>query len=159
MVLIGLVGCANKDIDVTSPLVFYGEGDTWTGILYVEQSQNDGENTFHVTQFSNLTYKDDFEQIKKKQKEEDDIPISYDFEGIDNRSVGGSGSRIQEATWSGVGTTHSHEYATKDDDFEVVVEWNDKKETFIMTYNEEKTTKVRRLGKEEALRHIYEPQK
>ncbi|MBU8907481.1 hypothetical protein [Desertibacillus haloalkaliphilus] len=154
----GLVGCVNKDIDVKSSLVFYGESDTWTGTLYVEQPQNNGENTFQVNQLSNLTYKGDFEKISKKQKEEDGIPVSSSFGGVNMRD-GGSGSHIQQATGWNNARSHSGEYATKDDEFKVVVEWDNKKETFIMTFNEEKTSKAQRLGQEEVLRNFYEPQK
>ncbi|WP_163539243.1 hypothetical protein [Gracilibacillus sp. YIM 98692] len=154
---IGLVGCVNKDMDVTSPLVFYGESDTWTGTLYVEQSQNDGENTFQVNQLSNLTYKGDFEKISKRQIDEDSIPVHSSFEGV--MRSGGNSSQIQETTGRNKSSSHSDEYATKDDEFKVVVEWDNKKETFIMTFNEEKTSKAQRLDKEEALRYFYEPQK
>lgn len=154
---IGLVGCVNKDVDVQSPLVFYGESDTWTGTLYVKQSQNDGENTFEVDQLSNLTYKGDFEQINKRQREEDGIPVSSSFEGV--WSSGGTSSQIQETTGRLPSQSNSEKYAKTEDEFKVVVEWNNKKETFIMTYNKEKTKKAQRLGKEEALRYFYEPQK
>jgi len=154
---IGLVGCVNKDVDVQSPLVFYGESDTWTGTLYVKQSQNDGENTFELDQLSNLTYKGDFEKINKTQREEGGISVSSSFEGV--RRSGGTSSQIQETTGRNQGTTNSEEYAKKDDEFKVVVEWGNKKETFMMTYNKEKTTKAQRLGDDEALRYFFEPQK
>ncbi|WP_089654489.1 hypothetical protein [Halobacillus aidingensis] len=112
---------------------------------------------FQVDQLTNLTYKEDFEQISKKQVEEDGIPVSFSFEGV-MRSEGTS-SHIQKTTPGNRSTTHSDEYATKEDEFKVIVEWNDEKETFIMTHNEKKTSKAQNLGKEEAFRYFYEPQK
>ncbi|MBH0229393.1 hypothetical protein [Halobacillus yeomjeoni] len=155
---IGLIGCVNKDVDVKSPLVFYGESDTWTGTLYIEQSQNNGENTFQVNQLSNLTYKGDFEEINKEQIEGDGIPVHSSFESFIMKG-GGTSSHIQETTGWDNASSHSKENATKDNDFKVVVEWDNQKETFKMTYNDEKTAKAQRLDKEEALRYFYEPQK
>jgi len=154
---VGLVGCVNKDVDVQSPLVFYGESDTWTGTVYVKQSQNDGENTFEVDQLSNLTYKGDFEQINKRQREEGGIPVSSSFEGV--RRSGGTSSHIQESTERLQGQSNTEKYAKKNDEFKLVVEWGNKKETFEMTYNKEKTTKAQKLGYDEALRYFIEPQK
>ncbi|MDC3418391.1 hypothetical protein [Aquibacillus salsiterrae] len=74
-------------------------------------------------------------------------------------SGGGTSSKIQDTTGWNISSSDSDKYAIKDNEFKVVVEWDNQKETFIMTYNDEKTSKAQRLDREEARRYFYEQQK
>jgi hypothetical protein len=156
--LVYLVGCSqNKITELNSPLVFYGESNTWSATLFVEQSPNERDNTFEITQISNLTYKGDYKEISTQQIDGEDIPVHVSIEGIIDKS-GGSSSKIQEFIVWRQSSTVSEEYATDKNELEVIVDWKNKKETFTMTYDKEKSSELKTYDETRAYTTLSKPQ-
>jgi|GEM_PF-6535844 len=152
-----LTACSHNEAgEVNSPMVFYGESENWGATLTVKKEQNDGDHMFKITQVSNLTYKGNPEEKDNKQTRGNSTSVQVSIEGVSPES--GSSIRLQEYnTWRQNSNT-SKEYAVKDDEFEVVVTWNNKEEIFTLSHNHEKAPKVNHYNSAEVYKVLSKPQ-
>ncbi|ASF40630.1 hypothetical protein CEH05_16295 [Halobacillus halophilus] len=155
--LVVLTACShNEEEEVNSPMVFYGESENWGATLVVKQVQNKGDHMFKITEVSDLTYKGNAGEKDNKQTRGTSTSVQVSIEGVSPES--GSSIRLQEYnTWRQNSNT-SKEYAVKDDEFEVVVTWNNKEETFTLSHNYEKTPEVNRYNAAEVYKVLSKPQ-
>ncbi|MGP4074723.1 hypothetical protein [Halobacillus sp. K22] len=131
-----LTACSYDEVEINSTKVFYGESETWGATLSVKQVQNNGDHTFKITQISNLTYKGDARDKGKGNS----TSVQVSIEGVSPES--GSSIRLQEYnTWRKSSNT-SKEYGLEEDEFEVVVTWNNKEETFTLSHKKEKASEL-----------------
>ncbi|MFZ0368822.1 MAG: hypothetical protein WAM07_04370 [Halobacillus sp.] len=146
-----LTACSHNEVenvDINSPMVFYGESESWGATLVVKQVQNDGDHTFKITQVSNLTYKGSDGEKDNKQTRGNSTSVQVSIEGVSPER--GSSIRLQEYNAWRQNSNISKEYAVKEDEFEVVVTWNNKEETFTLSHNNEKAPKFNRLHPNES---------
>ncbi|WP_163539793.1 hypothetical protein [Gracilibacillus sp. YIM 98692] len=126
-ILLGLLsllfaGCSNETI--SNHLVFQGENEHWKGVVEVNQSNN-GQRKYDVKERHHITYiGDNLKELETKK-----IPVKIYVDSVlSNGDQPMSSSHFQE--WYGteeggitIGFSDNKEYAKKDDEFKVVIEW------------------------------------
>ncbi|MGP4070017.1 hypothetical protein [Halobacillus sp. B29] len=152
-----LSACSHNEVEeVKSPMVFYGESESWGATLVVKQVQNGGDHMFKITQVSDLTYKGNAGEKDNKQTRGTSTSVQVSIEGVTPER--GSSIRLQEYnTWKQNSHT-SREYAVEDDEFEVVVAWNNNEETFTLSHNHEKAPEVSQYNAAEVYKVLSKPQ-
>ncbi|MCA1010579.1 hypothetical protein [Halobacillus halophilus] len=156
--LLVLTACSHNEVKLDSPMVFYGESETWGATLEVKQVQHEGDHTFKITQISNLTYKGNPGDKNHTSTRGNSTSVQVSIEGVSPES--GSSIRLQEYnTWRQKSNPSTQYGVEEDENFEVIVTWNNKEETFTLSQNNERTPQINRYNTEEVDKVLNKPQK
>ncbi|MCT8138517.1 hypothetical protein H1D32_12665 [Anaerobacillus sp. CMMVII] len=162
-----LVGCNLIDSsfateEINSPLLFVGESENWSALLYVSQRKN-SKNDYTINQVFNITYTGDYEEYTNRELKGEQISIEHFIETANSNNdeakrLFGSSSHFQEWIAGTIGHSNFKQYVKKDDEFDVIIKWDGRETSFTLRYSDDKSVNLRNLDENEIIKSLYKAQ-